>query len=215
MTIKVHHILIVAAILLALYGGNFLYAINSDQSGGTFGDTFGAVNALFSGSALFFLVLAFLSQREELKLIKEERDETRELLEGQEEAIRYQRAALEKQIFFQSFNSRMNSALEERARLSLQAVVDGKEKQSKIFKAAIFSSNILKKKEVSDEQIIKELEKLRPAISHSFLYIKMLINLTASLSASNLDDSERSELHTLLNAMCDEFSLPCSCNGNP
>ncbi|KXF88997.1 hypothetical protein [Phaeobacter inhibens] len=42
------------------YTINFVYALYSDQKGGTFGDTFGAANALFSGTALLMLVLAVI-----------------------------------------------------------------------------------------------------------------------------------------------------------
>lgn len=70
MRVSIRSVFIVALVLLVFYGLNFLYAIQVGGKGGTFGDTFGAVNALFSGCALFFLVLAFISQREELKLVK-------------------------------------------------------------------------------------------------------------------------------------------------
>lgn len=104
---------VAAGLLLFCYFANFIYAILSKQSGGTFGDSFGAVNALFSGSALFFLVLAFISQREELQLVKEERDDTRQLLKGQEEITRQQKAAIEQQVFEQSFYSLISTLAEE------------------------------------------------------------------------------------------------------
>jgi len=98
-------VLVVAVVLVVLYGFNFLYALKAGGRGGTFGDTFGTVNALFSGCALFFLVLAFISQREELKLVKEERDATRDILSSQEALNKTQQKALNQQIFEQSFNS--------------------------------------------------------------------------------------------------------------
>ncbi|MEM1151864.1 MAG: hypothetical protein AAGI03_15165 [Pseudomonadota bacterium] len=110
--------------LAFLYGVNFFYAVLSEQEGGTFGDTFGAVNALFSGSALFFLVLAFISQREELELVRQERDDTRKLLEGQEEINKQQRRALEQQLFEQAFYSHLNIVLQERERLSRKEFQD-------------------------------------------------------------------------------------------
>ena len=50
----------------AAYAINFIYALRANTTGGTFGDTFGAANALFSGTALMMLVLAVILQREEL-----------------------------------------------------------------------------------------------------------------------------------------------------
>lgn len=102
------------------YTVNFVYAIKTGATGGTFGDTFGAANALFSGAALFMLIYAVILQREELSIVKDERNDTKELLRGQEEITRLQRSALEQQIFEQSFNSLLGQALDERARLSLQ-----------------------------------------------------------------------------------------------
>ena len=95
----------VGTILLLIYLANFIFAIIYFRESGTFGDSFGTVNALFSGCALFFLVLAFLSQREELNLIKEERDDTRQLLVGQEKINQTQQSALDRQVFESSFFS--------------------------------------------------------------------------------------------------------------
>jgi hypothetical protein len=117
--IRKSHVGGVAIVLFLVYVVNFLYAVSSNQTGGTFGDTFGAANALFSGSALFFLVLAFLSQREELHLIKEERDDTRKLLEGQERINSLQEIAMQKQSFEQSFFSLIKLISDERRALDL------------------------------------------------------------------------------------------------
>ncbi|MEO1108715.1 MAG: hypothetical protein AAFX90_12400 [Pseudomonadota bacterium] len=99
------------------YLTNFVYAILADQTGGTFGDTFGAANALFSGTALLMLVLAVSLQREELEQVKEERNDTRELLKGQEEINQTQKLALEKQVFENSFYSLLSMINDEKARL--------------------------------------------------------------------------------------------------
>ncbi|NOD35046.1 MULTISPECIES: hypothetical protein [unclassified Ruegeria] len=106
---------------------NFIYAVYSDQSGGTFGDTFGAANALFSGTALLLLVLAVSLQREELEHVKKERNDTLKLLEGQEGINEAQRVALEKQLFESSFFSLFSMINEEKARLLEQEGAAGKE----------------------------------------------------------------------------------------
>ncbi len=101
------------------YSLNFLYAVLSNQSGGTFGDTFGAANALFSGVALMMLIYAVILQREELELVKEERNDTRKLLEGQEKINELQERAYLKQSFEQSFFSLVRVISEERRALDL------------------------------------------------------------------------------------------------
>jgi len=100
------------------YVANFVYAVSSEQTGGTFGDTFGAANALFSGTALLMLVLAVILQREELEQVKEERNDTRKLLEGQERITKKQEEALKKQSFEQSFFSLVRLISEERRALN-------------------------------------------------------------------------------------------------
>lgn len=62
-------------------------ALFSSESGrGTFGDMFGAVNALFSGLALAGVVCAILLQREELSLQRAELELTRQELSRSAEA---------------------------------------------------------------------------------------------------------------------------------
>jgi len=80
-----------------VYVFNFVYAIYSKQSGGTFGDTFGAANALFSGFALLMLVLAVILQRDELNLVKDERNQTRKILDEQRILNDAQKSALNRQ----------------------------------------------------------------------------------------------------------------------
>ena len=100
-----------------IYGVNFLYAIKTGQVGGTFGDTFGAANAFFSGVALMMLVYAVILQRDELEIIREERNDTKTLLKGQETHTQLQREAIEKQLFEQSFFSLLSLIIQEKARL--------------------------------------------------------------------------------------------------
>ena len=119
MKIGIRTVIISAIALLALYTWNFLFALQHYQSpnSGPFGDTFGAVNSLFSGAALFFLVLAFISQREELTLVRAERDDTRTLLKKQDELVAEQMEALTQQTFETSFLSKLELLLGEKRRL--------------------------------------------------------------------------------------------------
>jgi hypothetical protein len=73
------------------------------QERGTFGDMFGAVNALFSGLAFAGVIIAILLQRGELRLQREELTLTREELVGQKEALNAQNKTLQKQNFETTF----------------------------------------------------------------------------------------------------------------
>jgi hypothetical protein len=57
---------------------------------GTFGDQFGATNALFSGIAMFAMVLSLYWQRKELRLVTLEIEETREAIKNQNEQVKMQ-----------------------------------------------------------------------------------------------------------------------------
>ena len=77
--------------------------INCATDRGTFGDMFGAVNALFSGLAFAGLITTLLYQREELKLQREELAQTREELKGQREEFEEQNKNLKRQRFENTF----------------------------------------------------------------------------------------------------------------
>lgn len=77
---------------------------------GTFGDSFGVVNSLFTGLAFISVIWSVITQREELKETKiqtktaiEESNRTKEILNKQEENIKKQNDQLEKQIFEATF----------------------------------------------------------------------------------------------------------------
>ena len=105
------HLIIVMLVIVALWVANgvILFNWNPGAQGaggyGTFGDMFGAVNALFSGLAFACLIFATLMQREELKLQRKElqlaRAEataTREEIKGQREEAERQNLLMSRQI---------------------------------------------------------------------------------------------------------------------
>ena len=90
---------------------------------GTFGDMFGAVNALFSGFAFLGVIYAILLQRTELSLQRDELALTREELkksanaqEKSEKALAKQAEAMEKTALVNSLTASLES-LEKRIRL--------------------------------------------------------------------------------------------------
>ena len=97
---------IVGVIILLLWGGSwFAISLGYDQptDRGTFGDMFGAVNALFSGLAFAGLIITLLYQKEELQLQREELAQTREELKGQKEEFKEQNETLKRQRFENTF----------------------------------------------------------------------------------------------------------------
>ena len=77
--------------------------ISDTTSRGTFGDKFGAVNALFSGFAFAGLIVTLLYQKEELKLQREELKETRNELNAQKIEFQEQNKTMKRQRFENTF----------------------------------------------------------------------------------------------------------------
>ena len=79
---------------------------------GQFGDTFGALNALFAGCAFAGLFWAIILQRNELRLQKKELELTRNEISGQKNQLEAQAQTLKKQnfdnFFFQLLTSHNN-----------------------------------------------------------------------------------------------------------
>jgi hypothetical protein len=89
-------IVIISVILIAFYISVYL-CINNAGDRGTFGDTFGAVNALFSGLAFAGMYVALTLQRKEFKLQREEFEKNTDALKSQKEEMTNQKKELEQQ----------------------------------------------------------------------------------------------------------------------
>ena len=75
---------------------------------GTFGDMFGAINALFSGFAFAGLIITLFYQKEELKLQREELKETRAEMARQRSEFEEQNNTLKRQRFENTFFSMLS-----------------------------------------------------------------------------------------------------------
>jgi len=75
----------------------------SENERGTFGDTFGMVNSIFSGLAFIGVVWSVSTQREELEVARKEMKATQKILEKQEDNIREQKEATKLQSFETTF----------------------------------------------------------------------------------------------------------------
>lgn len=98
--------------------------IDCSTDRGTFGDMFGAVNALFSGLAFAGLIATLLYQREELKLQREELAQTREELKGQREEFEEQNKTMKRQRFENTFFNMLSLQQEIVANLSYEYYVN-------------------------------------------------------------------------------------------
>lgn len=92
-------------IVIALWGLSWLFIWLGfpKEDRGTFGDMFGAVNALFSGLAFAGLIVTLLFQKEELGLQRNELTQTRDELKNQRLEFEAQNATLKLQRFENTF----------------------------------------------------------------------------------------------------------------
>ena len=92
--------IVLLLIVTGVWGLSWYFLKDTDDRG-TFGDMFGAVNALFSGLAFAGVIYAIFLQRNELSLQRTELELTRGELKGQKE----QMVAQNKNIEFQNFEN--------------------------------------------------------------------------------------------------------------
>ena len=98
--------------------------IDCSTERGTFGDMFGAVNALFSGLAFAGLIVTLLYQKEELKLQREELKETRNELNAQKLEFQEQNKTMKRQRFENTFFNMLSLQQEIVANLSYEYYVN-------------------------------------------------------------------------------------------
>jgi len=85
--IAISAIVIVITLWLLSWPAITGYLGKNPDTAGTFGDMFGAVNALFSGLAFAGIILAVLMQQEELKIQRKEVTQSRQAQETQGKAL--------------------------------------------------------------------------------------------------------------------------------
>lgn len=98
-------------IVIVLWGLSWLFiwlGFSKGDDRGTFGDMFGAVNALFSGLAFAGLIVTLLFQKEELGLQRNELTQTREELKNQRLEFEEQNKTLKLQRFENTFFSMLS-----------------------------------------------------------------------------------------------------------
>lgn len=114
-------VIIAGLVVLALWAGSWWWISQHFQNlneRGTFGDMFGAINALFSGLAFAGLIVTLLYQKEELTLQREELKATREEMKSQRMEFEVQNKTLKRQRFENTFFNMLSLQQEIVANLS-------------------------------------------------------------------------------------------------
>lgn len=186
------------------YAGTFLFADVNYKDAGTFGDAFGFANALFSGGALVMLIYAVILQREELAVIKEERDDTRKLLSGQERINALQEEALRKQIFEQSFASLLKLAAEEKTRLSDAAAYGSGGSTNPLSVAG----QQARRRFGAEFSLSAEPNGLANIKKTDFL-LSLLTHIDDLISSAEISDADRNRLGHLLTSFIDSETAIC------
>ena len=95
-------------IILFLLNFSMVFFVPGENTRGTFGDQFGAVNALFSGLAFAGLIITLILQKRELGLQRDELEQTREELKNQREEFEKENETLRYQRFENLFYNMLN-----------------------------------------------------------------------------------------------------------
>ena len=91
-------------IAASLWIGNWIYGIGlGPAERGSFGDMFGAVNALFSGLAFVGVIYAVILQRHELEIARQDIKFTKSILDEQQRQLMEQNKAAKKQVLETTF----------------------------------------------------------------------------------------------------------------
>lgn len=151
------NIIIISVISLAVmsWAWNFSFGfknlfIENRQGIGEFGDIFGIINSAFSGMAFIGIVYSILLQRMELKTVREERDETRNIFRDQKENLSQQRFETTFFQLFDFFNRVADSVEIETSESGKAKVVNGRAAFEFYCKYILDLYSELKRKEVEE-----------------------------------------------------------------
>lgn len=111
-TISIWWLIGLLVLILFLWALSGILLHGDVQNRGTFGDMFGAINALFSGCAFATLIFTVWMQREELSLQRRELELTRMEMSGQKEQLEFQAKTMKLQQFETIFFSLLRTQQE-------------------------------------------------------------------------------------------------------
>jgi len=102
-------LLTVVVVAIWFIFGAMVFRLFGWEGQGSFGDTFGVLNVLFSGLAMVGLIVAIIMQKEELALQRKELQLTREELTRSVEVQKVSGEALHKQVEMLQLTARINA----------------------------------------------------------------------------------------------------------
>lgn len=220
--------IVVAIVVLVLWGLNWwgVSKFIEPSNQGTFGDMFGAVNALFSGLAFAGLIITLLYQREELKLQREELQETRKELKGQREEFEEQNKTMKRQRFENTFFNMLSLQQEIVANLSIEwkerewhglegqwkeRIINNKGRE--VFEKIYEGINVqpiympIRIKEIVNEGIEKYNE-YRKLISRFDHYFRHLYRIFKYIDETDLiDEKERYDYASIVRSQLSDYEL--------
>ena len=194
--------LAVSTIAASVFILTFGYALHSVENTGTFGDTFGVATSFFSMLTLGFLVWAVALQRKEIQLVREERDDARELLRGQETITKHQSEALYRQQFELRFNTL--TALISQEISALDRVVSDPDSYTAISKCGKIARRLLEKDQLVD-WTAERLNSDNQDIFECMPVIKLFSVAHKAIDNSELKFEEKKSYYTVLAALIDDI----------
>lgn len=211
-------IVVAIGVVLVLWGLNWCGVskfINEPTNQGTFGDMFGAVNALFSGLAFAGLIITLLYQREELKLQREELQETRKELKEQNKTMKRQRF---ENTFFNMLSLQQeivaNLSVESKEVKSAEVVIKnykGREVFEKIYEGidvyVLYEIQSIGIKEIVDENI-ENYNSDGWLISRFDHYFRHLYRIFKYIDETDLiDEKERYDYASIVRSQLSDYEL--------
>ncbi len=190
--------LIIVGVIILFWGLSGFIAFNFVDKPGEFGDMFGAINALFSGLALFGIIMSILFQQTELEYQREELIETRLVFQVNRinNVIYNQLERLEKSISAINFGDPYNKEVGRTLRLNFINFAYNESKyQSKFSKQSQLESyNENKGKTIFKEIVKLNKTRLNDIVSKVFRTSKIIRKL---ISNESIPLSEKSILKML------------------
>lgn len=222
-------LIVIAAVvvLVVLYRPFLIYMDVPTDKLGVFGDSFGALTALFSGLAFVGLIITIIMQGDELKLQREELRLTRKTLDAQRGEMQKQNKTLIKQRFENTFfkmlgllDACIEDAKQRHVRLHLISgeVVTGRDAVRALYKM-FYDYYLQERKEGSDTPELKEECKNKEGISKEYQkfyeenegnlgqYYRVLYNIFKLVKRTKFTKKEKLVYTNLVRARLSKYEL--------
>lgn len=196
---KLFWLVILWFVILVVWGLSGIF-LHEDPLRGTFGDMFGAVNALFTGLAFATLIYTTWLQRDELSLQREELAATRIELQGQKEQLKQQSETFELQRFENSFFSLLSTLGEIVSAMKTNDVIGHTHKSRDCFGVFNVSLRKLHNPEAffpsSPEKVLPKIQEIYETFYKSHQsqlghYFRLLYQIIKFVKQSSISDKHR------------------------